>query len=89
MIKIYVFPLDMDRSIFDGSSIPGFKAGKQSDMKLIPDINYAFIDPFYEVKTLSFFGFAYQAGSNEEFLLDPRIIAKKAENYLKQKALQI
>jgi len=71
---------------FDGSSIPGFKAGTQSDMKLIPDINYAFIDPFYEVKTLSLFGFAYQAGSNEEFLLDPRIIAKKAENYLKAKS---
>ncbi len=70
---------------FDSSSIPGFKATEQSDMKLIPDINYAFIDPFYEVKTLSFFAFSYQADSNEEFLLDPRTIAKKAENHLKKK----
>jgi glutamine synthetase len=67
---------------FDASSIPGFKTGEQSDMKLIPDTNFAYIDPFYKVKTLSLFASAYQADSNKEFMLDPRIIAKKAENYL-------
>jgi glutamine synthetase len=70
---------------FDGSSIPGFRTGEQSDLKLIPDLKSAFLDPFYEAKTLSFFSFSYEADSNVKFILDPRTIAQKAEKLLESK----
>jgi len=37
---------------FDGSSIRGFQAIHESDMKLIPDVTSAFLDPFRAEKTL-------------------------------------
>ena len=37
---------------FDGSSIRGFQAIHESDMKLIPDVKTAYIDPFRAEKTL-------------------------------------
>src|SRR5262245_56839027 len=37
---------------FDGSSIRGFQTIDESDMLLIPDPNYAVMDPFTEVPTL-------------------------------------
>ncbi len=38
---------------FDGSSIEGFQAINESDMKLVPDIETAFVDPFRKHKTLN------------------------------------
>ena len=38
--------------MFDGSSIRGFTAIHESDMKLVPDITTAFLDPFRVRKTL-------------------------------------
>src|SRR5690606_42106333 len=38
-----------DGLMFDGSSIRGFQAIHESDMKLIPDVTSAFIDPFREI----------------------------------------
>ena len=38
--------------MFDGSSIRGFQAIHESDMKLIPDPNTAYVDPFRAEKTL-------------------------------------
>ncbi|MDN5716418.1 MAG: glutamine synthetase, partial [Janibacter sp.] len=38
--------------MFDGSSIRGFQAIHESDMKLVPDIDSAYIDPFRVEKTL-------------------------------------
>ena len=32
--------------MFDGSSIRGFQAIHESDMKLVPDIKTAYLDPF-------------------------------------------
>ncbi|HPI26385.1 MAG TPA: glutamine synthetase, partial [Candidatus Cloacimonadota bacterium] len=37
---------------FDGSSIPGMRSVESGDMVLMPDIETAQIDPFYEVPTL-------------------------------------
>lgn len=37
---------------FDGSSVEGFQAINESDMKLVPDVSTAFIDPFRKHKTL-------------------------------------
>src|SRR3990167_1844685 len=38
--------------MFDGSSIAGWKSIDQSDMKLIPDAESVYLDPFYAEKTL-------------------------------------
>src|SRR5665647_1611515 len=38
--------------MFDGSSIRGFQAIHESDMKLVPDITTAFLDQFRVAKTL-------------------------------------
>lgn len=69
----------------DGSSIPGFASTEKSDFVLMPDISSAFIDPFFEVKTISLFGTVYRAREKEPYLLDPRNIAKKAEALLSKK----
>jgi glutamine synthetase len=37
--------------MFDGSSIAGWKSIDQSDMKLMPDPDSAYVDPFYAEKT--------------------------------------
>ena len=39
--------------MFDGSSIRGFQAIHESDMKLIPDVTTAFLDPFRVETTLA------------------------------------
>ncbi|HEY1448182.1 MAG TPA: glutamine synthetase, partial [Caulobacteraceae bacterium] len=44
-----------DGVMFDGSSIAGWKAINESDMKLRPDLSTANIDPFYQQTTLSLF----------------------------------
>ena len=44
-----------DGTMFDGSSIAGWKAINESDMKLRPDLGTAYIDPFYELTTLAIF----------------------------------
>ncbi len=67
---------------FDGSSIPGFSQAGGSDLQLIPIPSTAWIDPFWEVKTLSFIGRICRTGSLEPFLYDPRQTAVKAEQYL-------
>ena len=41
-----------DGTMFDGSSIAGWKAINESDMKLRPDLSTAYIDPFYQQTTL-------------------------------------
>ncbi len=38
--------------MFDGSSIAGWKSIEESDMKLIPDCESAYLDPFYAEKTI-------------------------------------
>ena len=41
-----------DGFMFDGSSIEGWKSINESDMKLIPDTESVYVDPFYAEKTL-------------------------------------
>lgn len=67
---------------FDGSSIKGFKPIEESDLLLLPDPATAFIDPFFERKTLCFICDVYEPGSLVPFIYDPRYIAKKAQKYL-------
>jgi glutamine synthetase len=68
--------------LFDGSSIRGFQAIHESDMKLIPDVGSAFIDPFRKRKTLVMNFSIVDPFTGEPYSRDPRTIAIKAQNYL-------
>ncbi len=69
--------------MFDGSSIRGFQAIHESDMKLIPDPTTAFLDPFRVEKTLALNFSIRDPFTDEPYSRDPRNIAAKAEAYLK------
>ena len=69
--------------MFDGSSIRGFQAINESDMKLIPDVTSAFVDPFRAEKTLVVNFSIVDPYTNEPYSRDPRQVAAKAEAYLK------
>jgi glutamine synthetase len=69
--------------MFDGSSIRGFQAIHESDMKLVPDVTTAFIDPFREAKTLAMNFSIRDPFTNEPYSRDPRNVAAKAEAFLK------
>src|SRR6202035_2364635 len=71
----------------DGSSIRGWAAINESDMLLIPDPATAFIDPFYETKTLVMTADVIDPITRQHYDRDPRWIAKKAEMYLKSSGL--
>jgi glutamine synthetase len=67
-----------DGTMFDGSSIAGWKAINESDMKLRPDLETAIIDPFYQHTTMAIFCDVLNPDTNEPYSRDPRSIAKKA-----------
>src|SRR3954452_1720001 len=69
--------------MFDGSSIRGFQAIHESDMKMIPDLDTAYIDPFRAQKTLNINMSIVDPYTNEPYSRDPRQVAAKAEAYLK------
>ncbi|WKL56435.1 type I glutamate--ammonia ligase [Asticcacaulis sp. ZE23SCel15] len=71
-----------DGTMFDGSSIAGWKAINESDMKLRPDLKTAYIDPFYQQTTLFLFCDVVNPDTNEPYNRDPRSMAKKALAYL-------
>src|SRR5690606_27155055 len=68
--------------MFDVSSIRGFQAIHESDMKLIPDVTTAFVDPFRTAKTLVVYFSIVDPFTDEPYSRDPRTIAAKAEAYL-------
>ena len=69
--------------MFDGSSIRGFQAIHESDMKLTPDLGSAYLDPFRAEKTLIINMSIRDPFTDELYSRDPRNIAAKAEAYLK------
>ncbi len=69
--------------MFDGSSIAGWKSIDESDMKLIPDVDSAYLDPFYAEKTLCIHCSIHEPDTGEAYARDPRSTAEKAEAYLK------
>ena len=70
-------------TMFDGSSIAGWKAINESDMVLLPDLNTAYIDPFYQQTTMFLFCDVLNPDTMEPYSRDPRSIAKKALTYVK------
>ncbi len=72
-----------DGTMFDGSSIAGWKTIDKSDMVLMPDASTAQLDPFYQEPTLALFCDIIEPDTNEPYDRDPRGTAKKAEQYIK------
>jgi glutamine synthetase len=68
--------------MFDGSSISGWKAINESDMTLMPDLERAYIDPFFAQPTLALFCDVLDPITNEAYERDPRGTAKAALNYM-------
>src|SRR5215831_624380 len=71
-------------TMFDGSSIAGWKAINESDMTLMPDCKTAVLDPFAAQTQLVVFCDVYEPLTGQPYARDPRSIAKAAEAYLKQ-----
>ena len=68
--------------MFDGSSIAGWKAINESDMTLMPDVETAKIDPFFQQTTLAVMCDILDPISGQPYGRDPRTTAKKAEAYM-------
>jgi glutamine synthetase len=88
------YPIDfIDEAVFedglgfDGSSIRGWQSIDESDMIMVPDASTAFIDPFFAQPTITFFCDILDPVTRERYSRDPRYIATKAENYLKQSGI--
>ena len=73
--------------MFDGSSIAGWKNINESDMILMPDSTTAVMDPFFDEPTLVVSCDIIEPEDGKPYEKDPRSIAKKAENYLKESGI--
>ncbi|MCT4576189.1 type I glutamate--ammonia ligase [Donghicola sp.] len=73
--------------MFDGSSIAGWKSIEASDMKLMPDTDSVYIDPFYAEKTIAIHCSIVEPDTGEAYDRDPRGTAQKAEAYLKSSGI--
>ena len=69
-------------TMFDGSSIAGWKAINESDMLLKPDLDTAVIDPFFAQTTLILVCDVLEPTTGQPYPRCPRSIAKAAEAYL-------
>ena len=69
-------------NMFDGSSIAGWKHINESDMILMPDPSTAFLDPFFDDKTLVLRCDIIEPKDMQGYSRDPRSIAKRAEAYM-------
>ncbi|MDT8285165.1 MAG: type I glutamate--ammonia ligase [Thermovirgaceae bacterium] len=67
---------------FDGSSIRGWQAINESDMLVKPVPESAFIDPFFQHKTLVLVCNICDPITGEDYPKDPRNIARKSVSYL-------
>ena len=73
--------------MFDGSSVSGWKSIEASDMKLMPDTDSVYIDPFYAEKTICLHCSVVEPDTGESYDRDPRGTAEKAEAYLKSSGI--
>ena len=69
-------------TMFDGSSISGWKTIDNSDMCLMADVSTATMDPFYAQPTLTLFCDVTEPSTGAFYNRDPRSTAKRAEKYL-------
>jgi glutamine synthetase len=69
---------------FDASSLRGWASINESDMLLVPDPQRFWLDPFFEEPTLCMFADIIDPLTKEGYEMDPRAVAVRAENYLRQ-----
>ena len=72
-----------DGTMFDGSSIAGWKDINESDMVLMPDASTAKMDPFYQQDTMTIFCDVVEPDDGSAYNRDPRGTAKAAEAYMR------
>ncbi len=68
---------------YDGSSGAGFGKVESGDVAALPEVQTGFVDPFFELPTLSFICSTVTADTREPFRSDPRTIAQRAVDYMK------
>lgn len=83
----YSAPHVTEKLFKDGTGISlspyaGYRTIEQGDMKVIPDVTTAFVDPFHEVATLSFICNMHM-NDGTRYNRDPRFILHKAEEHLR------
>ncbi|WP_102958357.1 type I glutamate--ammonia ligase [Mangrovicella endophytica] len=86
-ISIVDEDLFSEGTMFDGSSIAGWKAINESDMVLMPDPETAHMDPFFAQSTMAIMCDILDPISGEGYNRDPRGTAKRAEAYLNQSGI--
>lgn len=74
-------------TMFDGSSIAGWKAINESDMVLMPVAETAKMDPFYAQPTLTLFCNIMDPITGEGYNRDPRSTAMRAEEYVRSEGV--
>ncbi|MBD3368171.1 MAG: type I glutamate--ammonia ligase [Candidatus Eisenbacteria bacterium] len=67
---------------FDGSSVPGYLTVEKGDMVLLADPATAIVEESGPYLVVSYLASAAEADTRELFPLDPRVLAKKAEEIL-------
>jgi glutamine synthetase len=72
---------------YDGSSGAGFAKVESGDVVALPQPATAFIDPFWEVPTISFLCDTVTADTKELYPGDPRAIAKRAVEFMKDSGI--
>ncbi len=78
-----------DGIMIDGSSIAGWKAINESDMRLVPDWGKCFLDPFAAQPTLKVFCAIFEPLSGDAYGRCPRQIAIKAEAFVKKSGFDV
>jgi len=68
---------------YDGSSGAGYGKVESGDVVARPEPESAFVDPFFEHPTLSFFCETLVADTKEPMKNDPRTIARRAVEYMR------
>ena len=68
----------------DASSYSGYKEVEAGDTRIVPDLSTGMLDPYCNVKTLSFICDIVEPITGEPYRRDPRGIAKRAECHLTQ-----
>jgi len=69
--------------VFDGSSLSGWRLINKSDLILIPEPNSALMDPFCHAPTMILRCDVYDPITKAPYIRDPRSVAKRAEEFLK------
>lgn len=66
----------------DGSGLPGWRPRDHGDLLLVPQPETAFFDPFASLPTLNLIAAIQDPITRDDYHLDPRSVARRAEAYL-------